>query len=322
MDIGNLKIKGQAVLAPLAGVGNLPFRRLCRGYGAALVYSEMLSCHGIMRNQPNTLKMLATEAEEHPLAFQLFGADPDIMAEASVKLAQAGADMVDLNFGCPVPKVVRHRGGSALLKEPALLQSIVVACVKKCPVPVTVKIRIGWDQSAINAIEIAQRVEAAGAAAIAVHARTRAQRFEGRADWRHIQDVVNVVTIPVIGNGDILSGPDAKAMLDQTGCAAVMVGRGAMGRPWVFQNINQYLQTGETLLEPGWNERVGIIRGHYQQLKALKGGHTARLEMRKHTAWYLKGLRGASVYRRQVNTCETEAAFLAVLDSMAAGPLS
>jgi nifR3 family TIM-barrel protein len=256
------------------------------------------------------------------VAFQLFGADPEAMAEASLRLAEIGADVVDLNFGCPVPKVVRHRGGSALLKEPELLQAIVAACVRKCPKPITVKIRIGWDDTLINAQEIAKRAQDAGAAAISVHGRTRAQRFTGRAQWGVIGQVARALSIPVIGNGDIASGPDAKAMLDETQCAAVMVGRAAMGRPWLFQHINHYLASGEEMPEPTLPERAALIREHYRGLKTLKGEHTARLEMRKHTAWYLKGLPGAAQVRRQVNTCEDESGYLAILDRLSHNSLS
>ncbi|MBN1594635.1 tRNA dihydrouridine synthase DusB, partial [candidate division FCPU426 bacterium] len=257
-----------------------------------------------------------------PLAFQLFGAEPEAMAEASLYLAAAGADIVDLNFGCPVPKVVRHRGGSALLKEPELLQEIVAACVRRCPRPVTVKIRAGWDNTRINAVEIARRAEAAGAAAIAVHARTRAQKFEGRAQWGIIKAVVENVSIPVVGNGDVVTGPDAKALLAETGCAAVMVGRGAMGRPWVFQEINHYLATGTVLPAPPLPVRIRIIREHYAGLKQLKGARTARLEMRKHAAWYLKGLPGVAAVRHRINTSNTEEEFLDILDALEQGAVN
>ncbi|NTV53810.1 MAG: tRNA dihydrouridine synthase DusB [Candidatus Firestonebacteria bacterium] len=313
MHIGSLQLEGLVVLAPLAGIGNLPFRLLCRKAGAAMVFSEMMSCHGLLRKQPNTWKMLAMDAAEKPLGVQLFGAVPEAMAAASVIVAAAGADAVDLNFGCPAPKVVRHRGGSALLKEPELLQAIVAACVQACPKPVTVKIRAGWDDEHINAVEIARR-------ALTVHGRTRAQKFGGKAEWKHIADVVRAVRIPVMGNGDVTSGPDAKRMLDETGCAAVMVGRAAMGRPWVFTQINHYLKTGEELPEPSVPERVRWAREHHAGLKALKGERTARLEMRKHTAWYWRGVPGAAEVRRRVNTCETEAEYLALLDELEQAP--
>lgn len=316
MNIGNIELKGKAILAPLAGIGNLPFRLLCLRFGAALVCSEMMSCHGLCRRQPNTYKMLETNSEDHPLSMQLFGAEPEVMAEAGRILAEAGADIVDLNFGCPVPKVVRHRGGSALLKEPELLEKIIVACVRACPKPVTVKIRSGWDGNSINACEIARIAEGSGAKAIAVHARTRAQKFEGHADWRIIKDVVRSVKIPVIGNGDVKDGPSAKAMLEQTECEAVMIGRAVLGRPWVFEQINHYLQTNEVLPEPSLKERVALIREHYQGLKDIKGERTARLEMRKHSAWYLKSWPGASAVRRKINTCEDETAFFEILDEI------
>lgn len=314
--IGNVPVEGRAVLAPLAGVSHLPFRALCRRYGAALAVSEMMSCHGLNRGQPNTHRLLAGDGEDHPVAFQLFGADPEAMARASLIAAQAGADVVDLNFGCPVPKVVRHRGGSALLKEPDLLGKIVEACAKVCPCPVTVKIRSGWDHEHINAPEIAHIAQEAGAAAIAVHGRSRAQKYEGQADWGIIAQVVRRVSIPVMGNGDVVDGPSAQAMLEQTGCTAVMVGRSALGRPWVFEHINHYLETGERLHEPGLKLRLAVIRELHQGLKQLKGERTARLEMRKHSAWILKGWPGAAQVRRQINTCEDEASFLALLDGL------
>jgi tRNA-dihydrouridine synthase B len=208
---------------------------------------------------------------------------------------------------------VRHGGGSALLKEPDLLETIVAACVKASPVPVTVKIRAGWDSELMNGTDIARRVENAGAAAVTVHARTRAQKFEGRAQWNLIAEVVRAVRLPVIGNGDVVSGSTARRMLNETGCHAVMVGRGALGRPWIFHHIKHFLETGEELPEPGLQERLSLVREHYFGLKALKNERTARLEMRKHTAWYLHGLPNAAEMRRQVNVCETEEQFLALL---------
>ncbi len=318
MRIGDVELAGQAVLAPLAGIGNLPFRLLCRRFGAALVCTEMMSCHGLVRRQPQTVKMLATDPREKPVSFQLFGADPEVMAEASLRLAEAGADVVDLNFGCPVPKVVRHGGGAALLREPDRLEAIVAACSRRCPRPVTVKIRAGWDEQGVNAEDIARRAEAAGAAALTVHARTRSQQFAGRAQWEIIARVVKSVRLPVIGNGDVATGADARRLLDETGCAAVMIGRGALGRPWVFQHVQHYLATGETLPEPGLPERVRLMEEHYQGLKALKGERTARLEMRKHGSWYLRGLPHHAESRRRLNQCESEDALRAWFASLLA----
>ncbi len=314
--IGDVAIHGRVVLAPLAGVSHLPFRALCRRYGAALAASEMMSCHGLNRGQPNTHHLLSSDVHDHPVAFQLFGADPEAMGKASLIAAQAGADIVDLNFGCPAPKVVRHRGGSALLKEPLLLGQIIEACAKVCPRPITVKIRSGWDHDHINAPEIARIAQDSGAAAIAVHGRTRKQKYEGQADWAVVAKVVNSVSIPVMGNGDVVDGPSAQAMLDQTGCTAVMVGRAALGRPWLFQHINHYLATGVILPEPGLQLRLAIIRELHAGLKQLKGERTARLEMRKHSAWILKGWPGAAQVRRQINTCEDEASFLGLLQEL------
>lgn len=318
MRIGDVELAGQAVLAPLAGIGNLPFRLLCRRFGAALVCTEMMSCHGLVRRQPQTVKMLATDPREKPVSFQLFGADPEVMAEASLRLAEAGADVVDLNFGCPVPKVVRHGGGAALLREPDRLEAIVAACSRRCPRPVTVKIRAGWDEQGVNAEDIARRAEAAGAAALTVHARTRSQQFAGRAQWEIIARVVKSVRLPVIGNGDVATGADARRLLDETGCAAVMIGRGALGRPWVFQHVHHYLATGETLPEPDLPERVRLMEEHYQGLKALKGERTARLEMRKHGSWYLRGLPHHAESRRRLNQCESEDALRAWFASLLA----
>lgn len=318
MRIGDVELAGQAVLAPLAGIGNLPFRLLCRRFGAALVCTEMMSCHGLVRRQPQTVKMLATDPREKPVSFQLFGADPEVMAEASLRLAEAGADVVDLNFGCPVPKVVRHGGGAALLREPDRLEAIVAACSRRCPRPVTVKIRAGWDEQGVNAEDIARRAEAAGAAALTVHARTRSQQFAGRAQWEIIARVVKSVRLPVIGNGDVATGADARRLLDETGCAAVMIGRGALGRPWVFQHVHHYLATGETLPEPDLPERVRLMEEHHQGLKALKGERTARLEMRKHGSWYLRGLPHHAESRRRLNQCESEDALRAWFASLLA----
>ena len=318
MRIGDVELAGQAVLAPLAGIGNLPFRLLCRRFGAALVCTEMMSCPGLVRRQPQTVKMLATDPREKPVSFQLFGADPEVMAEASLRLAEAGADVVDLNFGCPVPKVVRHGGGAALLREPDRLEAIVAACSRRCPRPVTVKIRAGWDEQGVNAEDIARRAEAAGAAALTVHARTRSQQFAGRAQWEIIARVVKSVRLPVIGNGDVATGADARRLLDETGCAAVMIGRGALGRPWVFQHVHHYLATGETLPEPDLPERVRLMEEHHQGLKALKGERTARLEMRKHGSWYLRGLPHHAESRRRLNQCESEDALRAWFASLLA----
>lgn len=316
-SLGGLALHGRAVLAPLAGVGNLVFRSICRKLGASLVCSEMMSCHGLMRHQPNTWRLLAVDPGEHPVSLQLFGADPEVMARACGVAAEAGADLVDLNFGCPAPKVVRHRGGSALLRDPELLQRIVAACVAACPRPVTVKIRLGWDRDI--AVELARRIEDAGAAALAVHGRTRSQGFSGTADWEAIARVVQAVKLPVIGNGDVRNGADAARLLAQTGCAAVMIGRASLGRPWVFRQVNHFLATGETLPEPEWPERLAVIREHHAGLKRIKNERTARLEMRRHTAWYLAGLPGAAAFRRQVNTCETEAEFLQLLETWTPG---
>ena len=311
--IGKLVLTNKLILAPLAGISNLPFRLMCRKQGAALVMSEMVSCHALVRGQPKTLKMLKTDLAEKPVGFQIFGSEPEIMAKAAYKLEEIGAVLVDLNFGCPVPKVVRHGSGSALLKEPERLENIVQSCVKRVNIPITVKIRIGWDDTQINAVEIAQRVEQAGAQAITVHARTRSQGFAGQARWEIISAVVKKVNIPVIGNGDVKDGNSAKKMLINTGCSGIMIGRAALGRPWIFNEIKHYLEYSQELPEPSIKKKLEFIREHYKGLKKLKGEQIANREIRKHTAWYIKGLPKATEVRQEINRCEREKDFFNIL---------
>lgn len=297
MKINDLHIDGRVVLAPMAGAADSAFRILARESGAALVYSELISAEGLVRNSAKTLNLMRFAPEERPIGIQLFGSRPHSLSEAVKTVEAMQPDLIDLNFGCPVKKVIKHGAGSALLKNLTLLREIIHAVVGAARCPVTAKIRIGWDHASIVAVEAARICEGEGAAAIAVHARTRSMLYSGGADWRHIRDVKEAVHVPVLGNGDVFTPPDAKQMLDETGCDGVMVGRGAMGRPWIFRRIRHYLETGELLPEPPPAERIRICLRHLDLAIAQKGEQRAVREMRKQFGWYVKGMRGAGQLR-------------------------
>lgn len=299
LRLGNITFDGFAALAPMAGVADRAMRELCIAHGAAFSVGELTSSKGVSMGDKKSKTLLACHDAERPMASQLFGGDPATMAEAAKAAEQFGPDFIDINMGCPAPKVVSSGGGSSILKTPALAGEIVQAVVGAVSLPVTVKIRSGWDEISINAVEVAKIVEAAGASAITVHGRTRKQMYAPPVDRSVIRAVKEAVSIPVIGNGDIVTAEDAAAMYEQTGCDLVMVGRGAMGRPWIFSQINAWLREERRLPDPPLSKRMLTMIRQIEMMLEYKDPHNAMLEARKHTAWYMYGLRGAAGLRRQ-----------------------
>ncbi len=308
--MGAVEIANRLALAPMAGVTDQPFRVLCKRMGCGLLVSEMISAKGLLYDNARTFELLASSDYEQPFAVQLFGSEPDTIAEAARIIQQRGARLIDINMGCPVPKVVNAGEGSALMKQPKLVEKIVSHTVNAVTVPVTVKIRSGWSADDANCCEIAKIIESAGAAAIAVHARTREQFYSGFADWTIIANVKDSVKIPIFGNGDIFSGKDAIEMMRQTNCDAVMVGRGAMGNPWLFSEILHLATTGQSLPVPTVLERIALIVEQLTALTILKGELRAVKEMRSHAAWYTKGLRNATLMRLKFNQATTVTDFV------------
>lgn len=301
LKIGNVELDSPFLLAPMAGITDGPFRRICREMGAGLVYSEMVSAKGLWFKDKNTGRLLEILDGEEPVAYQLFGHEPEIMAFAAETLAGRGNASFDINMGCPVPKVVKNGEGSALMKDPQLVFDLVEAAVKGAGKPVTVKIRAGWDEASVNAVEIARAAAAGGAAAVAVHARTREQFYSGRADRTVIAAVKHAVSIPVIGNGDVTDGASGMSMMDETGCDFVMVGRGALGNPWIFRELNAAWKGTEPPAAPSMEDKKQMMIRHFRDVLALKGEYAAVREMRKHVGWYLKGLPGSAASRGMVN---------------------
>ena len=305
MQIGSLKLENNVFLAPMAGITDRPFRTLCHEMGSGLVYSEMVSAKGIYYNNENTKQLLDIGEEEMPAALQLFGSEPEIMGAMGKKIEGINAGIIDINMGCPVPKVVKNGEGSALMKTPELAGRIIKALVEMQKKPVTIKIRKGFDDTCINAVEMAQIAEENGASAVAVHGRTREQYYSGKADWDIIKKVKKAVSIPVIGNGDIFKPQDAADMLEYTGCDAVMIARGAQGNPWIFKRTIAYLENGIMLDEPTPQEKVSMALRHARMLIDYKGEFVGVRQMRAHMAWYIKGVQGASVIRDKINHCES-----------------
>ena len=314
LRIGNTVLENNVILAPMAGVTDLPFRVLCREQGAGCVVTEMVSAKAVLYNNRTTRELLQIDPDERPAAVQLFGSEPDIMAEIAARLEEGPYDYIDVNMGCPVPKIVNNGEGSALMKNPERAKEVLTAMVKAVKKPVTVKFRKGFNDLSVNAVEFAKMAESCGVAAVAVHGRTREQYYSGKADWDIIRQVKEAVRIPVIGNGDIFTPEDAGRMLKETGCDGIMVARGAKGNPWLFGRINHYLDTGEVLPGPSMAEIKAMILRHGRMLVQFKGEGVAMREMRGHMAWYTKGMPHSATLRNEINQVETLEGFVELLD--------
>ena len=315
-QIGNIKLKNNIVLAPMAGISNSAYRTIIKDMGCGLIYAEMVSDKAIYYENKKTIDLLYMTDYERPIAQQIFGSDKESFVVAAKYIYKTmKPDIIDINMGCPVPKVaVRAEAGSALLKDPEKVEKIVKAVVESVPIPVTVKIRSGWDSNHINAVEIAKKIESAGAKAITIHGRTRSQGYSGNADWNIIKQVKEAVSIPVIGNGDVKSALDAKRMLEETGCDAVMIGRAVLGNPWIIRECITYLETGELLEKPTEEEKINMLLHHFELLLKIKNEKLAVLEIRTHAAYYLKGIKEASSLKNEIFKVKTKEEFITLLE--------
>ena len=301
MKIGNVQLDNEVFLSPMAGVTDLPFRTICKAKGCGMLYTETINAKALCYDDENTKKMLNLEDDGHPVAVQIFGSDPEYMGKAASIMNQYTNDILDINMGCPAPKVIKNGDGSALMRNPKLAAEVLTAVVKNSKKPVTLKIRKGWDDNSVNALEIAKIAEECGISALAIHGRTREQFYSGKADWDIIAEIKQSINIPVIGNGDVFDVQDAVNMLEKTKCDAIMIGRGSQGNPWIFNRINHYMKTGEVLPEPTLEEKISTAIKHMNLAVAEHGEYVAVREMRKHIGWYLKGLKNSAKYRDQIN---------------------
>lgn len=301
MKIGNVQLDNEVFLSPMAGVTDLPFRLICKEKGCGMLYTEMINAKALCYDDENTKKMLKIEEEEHPIAVQIFGSEPEYMGKAAAIMNEYPNEILDINMGCPAPKVIKNGDGSALMRNPKLAAEVITSVVKNSKKPVTLKIRKGWDDDSVNAVEIAKMAEECGISALAIHGRTREQFYSGKADWDIIAEIKDAINIPVIGNGDVFGVEDAVNMLEKTKCNAIMIGRGAQGNPWIFKRINHYMKTGEILPEPTMEEKITTAIKHMNLAVAEHGDFIAVREMRKHIGWYLKGLKNSARYRDLIN---------------------
>ena len=315
LKIGTVELENNVILGPMAGVTDLPFRLLCREQGAGLVCMEMVSAKAVFYGNRNTKELLQVNPGERPVSLQLFGSDPEVLSDIAARLEEGPYDLFDLNMGCPVPKVVKNGEGSALMKDPTLVERILSSMVRALKKPVTVKIRKGFNDESVNAVEIARIAEGCGAAAEAVHGRTREQYYSGKADWEIIRQVKEAVSIPVIGNGDVDSPEAAKRMLAETGCDGVMVARGAKGNPWIFKRITEYLETGRIPPKPSREEVKAMMLRHGEMMVEFKGEAAAMREMRKHVAWYTAGWPHSAALRNDINAVETMEALRELIET-------
>ena len=314
MKIGNVQLDNEVFLSPMAGVTDLPFRTICKEKGCGMLYTEMINAKALCYDDENTKKMLRMDKDEHPVAVQIFGSDPEFMGKAAIIMNQYPNEILDINMGCPAPKVIKNGDGSALMRNPKLAAEVLTAVVKNSEKPVTLKIRKGWDDDSVNAVEIAKIAEECGISALAIHGRTREQFYSGKADWDIIAEIKQAINIPVIGNGDVFEVEDAVNMLEKTKCDAIMIGRGAQGNPWIFNRINHYMKTGEILPEPTLEEKITTAIRHMNLAVADHGDYVAVREMRKHIGWYLKGLKNSAKYRDQINKITDYKEVIAMLE--------